>query len=118
MAEVTAWILGSSPSMTKGWLPQNNTPRLRRAVSARFVVLITEPGQARVQAPEREPVQGPAQAQAQAQAREPGLVPGRALGPEPGLQARARGCWPPGLPARRRARRRFCQRHNTQQRPG
>jgi hypothetical protein len=53
-------------------------------------------------------------------AREPEQVPGLAQVPEPALvlQGRAPACWLPGPQARRHARRCFCQRHNTQRRPG
>ena len=55
-------------------------------------------------------------------AREPGLAPERVQAQEPALEperAREPACWRPAVqPGPGHARRRFCQRHNTQQWPG
>ncbi|CDX52474.1 hypothetical protein MPL3365_150172 [Mesorhizobium plurifarium] len=91
----------------------NRTARLSAGRSSSSCSPITAPGQV----PER----GPARVQAPELAREPGqapeLVP--AQGPGQASQARGPACWRPAAqPGRAHARRRFCQRHNTQQWPG
>ena len=117
---VAAWILGSSPSMTKARgapfaSPKTERPAFRRAVRRQAVSPITEPGQVPVLA------QGPARVQVPELAREPGQAPERvpARGPEQALQAQEPACWRPAAqPEPGHARRRFCQKHNTQQWPG
>ncbi|CDX22764.1 hypothetical protein MPL3356_40082 [Mesorhizobium plurifarium] len=85
----------------------NRTARLSAGRSSSSCSPITAPGQvpelgpARVQEPEREPEREPTQGLGQA------------------LQAQGPACWRPAAqPGRGHARRRFCQRHNTQQWPG
>jgi len=90
-------------------IPKTERPAFRRAVRRQAVSPITEPGQV------------PVLAQVPELAREPGQAPERvpARGPEQALQAPGPACWRPAAqPEPGHARRRFCQKHNTQQWPG
>ena len=97
------------PEGDEGALAPNKTARLSAGRSLLSRSPITEPAQV------PELAQGPVRVPEQARA--PGQAPERVLVPEPALQAPEPACW---LPAAQpgHARRRFCQRHNTQQWPG
>ncbi|CDX41885.1 hypothetical protein MPLA_450025 [Mesorhizobium sp. ORS 3359] len=61
----------------------------------------------------------PGLAQGPERVQEPGLARVPALEPVQASQAPGPACWRPAAqPGRAHARRRFCQRHNTQQWPG